>query len=112
VVYNSNVCYVSSVDYMNRIILLKNAFGVEISVPFHSDYKIGDYGIRTQDVIEQVRSFEALYSAERGNIFYISYQPKNKSLSRCYYLYEHFEVRKPAPKHQSRWRGSKGSSQY
>jgi len=66
---NGSICSVTSVDFVNRQLVIHSASGYESTISFMESYKVSwDYR-NSHDIRDKIESFEKLDRANTGNIF-------------------------------------------
>lgn len=75
VVFNGDICIVSSIDFINRQILLRLGGGREINLPFQETFKIKWNFKNALDLRNKIESFDEIDFASSHNIFTFPLSP-------------------------------------
>jgi hypothetical protein len=76
VVFNGDICNISSIDFINRRLIFRSGRGRVINLPFLESYKI-KWSNNARDIEKKVESFEEIDRAGSGNIFSFPISPRD-----------------------------------
>jgi hypothetical protein len=75
VVFNSDICIITSVDFINRQLVLRTGGGREINLSFNQTNKISWQYDNAQDLCKRIDSFDTIDKANKHNIFTLPFLP-------------------------------------